>query len=238
MKWNRAGRLTRARLLRALVILPAAYLVAACTGKPDSAGGSPASRATRSSSAASGTPRASRDATATTGAAGAPVLQATPECVDADDVTLAQTEGPYFTRNSPERTSLLEPGMPGTRLVLTGYVLTTACQPVAGALLDFWQADDAGQYDNRGYRLRGHQFSDDAGRYQLETVMPGLYPGRTRHLHMKVQAPNQRVLTTQTYFPGEARNRSDGTYRPELVMDVQEAADGSAATFNFVLDMR
>ena len=86
--------------------------------------------------------------------------------------------------------------MPGTRIVVEGSVLTTDCRPMPQALVDFWQADDRGQYDNAGYRLRGHQFTDDTGHYRLETIVPGLYPGRTRHIHVKVQAPNQPVLTT------------------------------------------
>ncbi len=165
-------------------------------------------------------------------------LPPTPACDDDDDdVTPAQTEGPYYTPNTPERASLLDPGMAGTRLVVTGQILSTNCQPVARALLDFWQADDAGQYDNAGYTLRGHQFADDQGRYQLETIVPGLYPGRTRHIHVKVQAPNQPVLTSQLYFPDEPSNSNDGIFRPELLMDVQDAADGKAATFNFVLEI-
>jgi protocatechuate 3,4-dioxygenase beta subunit len=169
-------------------------------------------------------------------AAQAQVLPATPACDDGDEVTPAQTEGPYYTPNTPERTSLLEPGMAGTKLVLTGYVLTTGCQPVARALVDFWHADDAGVYDNQGYRLRGHQFTDDQGRYTLETVMPGLYTGRTRHIHVKVQAPNQPVLTTQLYFPDEPGNSGDGIFRPELIMALQDAADGKAGAFTFVVD--
>ena len=93
---------------------------------------------------------------------------------------MAQTEGPFYTPDTPERRSLLEPGMPGTRLLVSGYVYSTACQPVPGALLDFWHCDDAGVYDNQGYRLRGHQFADDEGRFELETIVPGLYTGRTR----------------------------------------------------------
>ncbi len=166
-------------------------------------------------------------------------LPPTPECIDDDDddLTPAQTEGPYFTRNSPERTSLLEAGMEGTRILVTGYVLGTNCQPVAGALMDWWQADDRGQYDNVGYRLRGHQFTDEWGRYSLETVVPGLYPGRTRHFHLKVQAPNRPVLTTQLYFPNEPANRRDGIYRPELELDIQDTADGKVGRFNFVLNL-
>ncbi len=165
------------------------------------------------------------------------ILPPTPACGDDDDVTPTQTEGPYYTPNTPERTSFLESGVTGTRMIVTGFVLSARCEPVARALLDFWHADDAGVYDNVGYKLRGHFFSDDQGRYTLETIMPGLYPGRTRHFHVKVQAPNQPILTTQLYFPGEAGNPSDGIFSPDLLMEVQDAEEGKLGAFNFVLDL-
>jgi protocatechuate 3,4-dioxygenase beta subunit len=168
----------------------------------------------------------------------AQTLPPTPACGDDDDdPTPAQTEGPYYTPNTPGRTSFLEPDLPGTKLIVTGFVLSTGCQPVAQALVDFWHCDDAGVYDNVGYRLRGHQFTDDQGRYYLETILPGVYPGRTRHIHVKVQAPNQPILTTQMYFPNEPGNDTDGIFSPELLMDVQDVADGKAAAFNFVLEV-
>ncbi|MGH7731228.1 MAG: intradiol ring-cleavage dioxygenase [Candidatus Eiseniibacteriota bacterium] len=163
-------------------------------------------------------------------------LDPTPECGDDDEPTPRQTEGPFFTPRSPRRDSLLESGMEGTRIVLTGRVFTRDCRPVSGALLDFWHADDAGEYDNEGYRLRGHLFTDAEGRYRLETIVPGLYPGRTRHYHLKVQAPKGRVLTTQLYFPDEPRNGRDGIFRPELLMAVTNTKDGKLGRFNFVLD--
>jgi protocatechuate 3,4-dioxygenase beta subunit len=195
-------------------------------------------------------PPAAQPAPTTTGApvtspptAGAPAtmpapattLAPTPECRDADDVTPAQTEGPYFKASSPERTNLRGTGA-GTKLVLTGTVVTTDCKPIARALVDFWQADGAGAYDNSGFGFRGHQFTDAQGRYSLETVMPGLYPGRTRHIHVKVQPSGGRVLTTQLYFPGEARNASDGIYRKECEVAMSDAADGRNATFTFVVN--
>jgi protocatechuate 3,4-dioxygenase beta subunit len=159
----------------------------------------------------------------------------TPECGDGDEPTPAMTEGPFYTPNSPRRDSLLEPGMAGMRIVLTGRVFTRACRPVSGALLDVWHADDAGEYDNEGFRLRGHLFTDAEGRYRLETIVPGLYPGRTRHYHLKVQAPRGRVLTTQLFFPGEPRNRRDGLFDPDLLLAVSDARDGRQGRFNFVL---
>jgi protocatechuate 3,4-dioxygenase beta subunit len=162
-------------------------------------------------------------------------LQPTPACDDGDDPTPAQTEGPYFTSNSPQRTSLLEAGISGTVLTITGRVLSATCLPIVSAKLDFWQADNSGNYDNRGYRLRGHQFTNAEGRFTLQTIVPGLYPGRTRHIHVKVQAPTKPVLTTQLYFPGEARNARDGIYSAALLMDVEDLSGGKAATFDFVL---
>jgi protocatechuate 3,4-dioxygenase beta subunit len=156
---------------------------------------------------------------------------------DDDDPTVAQTEGPYFTPNSPERTSLLTAGVDGSRLTLAGLVVTRSCAPVEGALLDFWQADEDGEYDNSGYTLRGHQYTDASGAYRLETIVPGLYPGRTRHIHVKVQAPNRPILTTQLYFPGETRNASDGIFHSSLLMQITETVEGREGVFHFVLDL-
>ncbi len=150
-------------------------------------------------------------------------------------VTPAVTEGPFYKSGSPQRTSLVEPGMPGTKLVITGQVFTRNCGPLAGAWLDFWQADARGAYDNAGFRLRGHQFTDASGRYTLETVVPAEYPGRTPHIHVKVRAPAGPVLTTQLYFPGVARNQSDFLFRQELLVQLRDLPDRKAATFNFVL---
>lgn len=171
---------------------------------------------------------------------GTPLLAPTPACGDAGDLaeTRAQTEGPYFTPNSPERADLLEPGLPGARLVVTGYVYSTGCIPIANALLDFWQCDDAGIYDNTGYTLRGHQFTDTDGRYELTTIVPGIYPGRTRHIHVKVQEPGKPVLTSQLYFPNVPQNATDGIFDPSLVMDYADATDGDGKIgfFTFVLE--
>lgn len=151
--------------------------------------------------------------------------------------TPSTTEGPYFKTGSPEQRSLLGPEVVGDRINLTGRVLTRSGKPVTGALIDFWQADGNGAYDNIGYRLRGHQFTDEQGRYQLETVLPGNYGGRTRHIHVKVQAPGGAVLTTQLFFPGEENNQRDSIFNPELLVAIGETDMGQEATFDFVLNM-
>jgi len=151
------------------------------------------------------------------------------------NVTPSLTEGPYYKSGSPEQADLYQDGMAGTKLVVTGYVYDTNCQPVANAWLDFWQADANGNYDNSGYTLRGHQSTDANGRYQLTTVVPGLYPGRTEHIHVKVQAPNGQIITSQLFFPGVTQNNEDGIYNASLLLSITETNDGLEGQYNFVV---
>jgi protocatechuate 3,4-dioxygenase beta subunit len=223
--------LTRRRFLEGSALVPIVFVVGACGAD----GGDRAATgvATTTASAAQGT---STDLSAEA-AAEAGILQATPPCDDGDDdPTETQTEGPYYTPDTPRRSNLVIGGVRGTALLVTGDVVDTQCRPVRGALLDFWQADAEGEYDNQGYRLRGHQFADGRGRYALRTIVPGLYPGRTRHIHVKVQRPHGPILTTQLYFPGEPRNRTDGIFDRSLLMAVRAAGNGRRARFRFVLD--
>ena len=143
-------------------------------------------------------------------------------------LTPAQTEGPYYTPNTPERNSLLEPGMAGTRLLVVGYVLDANCQPLANAWLDFWQADAQGQYDNAGYILRGHQFTDAQGRYFLETIAPGLYESRPiEHIHVMLRSPLGAELISQLYFPQQPV--------ADLTVTLEQRDGYLVAYFNFVL---
>ncbi|MBI5840075.1 MAG: intradiol ring-cleavage dioxygenase [Chloroflexi bacterium] len=143
-------------------------------------------------------------------------------------LTPTDQEGPYYKAGTPERNSLFEEGMTGTRLILAGCVLDQDCQPVPNDWLDFWQADANGNFDNSGYTLRGHQFTDEQGRYFLETIAPGLYPGRPIiHIHVKVQPPEGQLMTTQIYFPDQPIQEQTATL---------EERDGYlAAYFNFVV---
>src|ERR1700688_2961746 len=107
---------------------------------------------------------------------------------DTTELTLTPTqiEGPYYKVGSPHRASLLEKGITGTRLVIQGRVLNTVGKPIPGAVLDFWQSDDVGNYDMVGDLLRGHVFTDQSGKYSVETIMPACYePRQARHIHVK-----------------------------------------------------
>ena len=88
-------------------------------------------------------------------------------------LTTPVEEGPYYAPDSPERHKITEKGTPGTKLVVEGRVLDAHGQPIAHAWLDFWQADGNGRYDNLGYNLRGHQYTDKDGRYRAQYLLPG-----------------------------------------------------------------
>jgi protocatechuate 3,4-dioxygenase beta subunit len=210
--------LTRRCFLEGATLASAAVLLGACDGEETDE------------------PEETRDKPAPAATAPERALRPTPACDNGDDPTPAQTEGPYFTPNSPERRDLAAAGIPGDRLELAGRVLDTSCRPIAGALLDFWQADGRGAYDNDGYRLRGHQFSDRRGRFRLSTVLPGRYPGRTPHIHVKVQRPRGKVLTTQLYFPGEGQNGADPIFDEELLVQLSRGGRRAEARFDFVLE--
>jgi protocatechuate 3,4-dioxygenase beta subunit len=167
----------------------------------------------------------------------AQTLPPTPACDDHGQATPRQTEGPFYKPKSPERADLYVSGMAGQPIELTGLVLTRRCRPVAGALLDVWQADAKGEYDNAGFTLRGHQITGPDGRFRLRTLVPGAYPGRTRHIHVKLQGKGAPLLTTQLYFPGEALNAKDGLFRRDLTIRTAKAEGWLAGRFDFVLDM-
>jgi protocatechuate 3,4-dioxygenase beta subunit len=150
-------------------------------------------------------------------------------------VTPGRSEDASFKAGSPERASLVEAGSAGTRLTVTGVVLSTDCQPVGGATLDFWQADGSGAFDNVGYGLRGYQTTDAEGRYKLETIVPGVEAGRARHINVRVEAANHAALTTQLFFAGDASNAADSNFSDALAMAVEQAGAAKAAGFDFVL---
>jgi len=233
------------RPMRQAAALLALFLLTACTGQTNAGqpqattvSAMPTSVQPQSSSLLAQTQPAVMESSPAARSLPTPTTQETAPaiaCTRPMPFTDALTEGPYFKAGSPERASLLEPGMNGQKLVLSGHVLTQDCQPVAHALLDFWQADASGQYDNSGYTLRGHQYTDAQGHYQLETIIPGLYPGRTEHIHLKVQAPNGPILTTQLFFPGVTSNDQDSIYDPKMLITVQDTQDGELGAFNFVV---
>lgn len=147
------------------------------------------------------------------------------------------TQGPFYKSGSPERQKIAEAGTAGEHLILKGYVLDINCDPLAGAWLDFWQADGEGNYDNEGYNLRGHQYTDEDGFYRIETVVPTRYTGRTEHIHFKVRkSENSPIITSQLFFPQSETNSTDTIFDESLVVEFGTDPDGSKfASYNIIV---
>jgi protocatechuate 3,4-dioxygenase beta subunit len=153
------------------------------------------------------------------------------------ELTPPVEEGPYYKPGSPERKNIAGPGTNGKKLIVEGCVLNREGKPIAHAWLDFWHADGNGVYDNEGFNLRGHQYTNKDGRYLLETVRPNQYLSRAPHVHAKVRAAKDSpVLTIQLYFPGEKRNKTDPIFEARTLMNVEDMPDGQKATFDFVVE--
>jgi len=151
-------------------------------------------------------------------------------------LTPTQIEGPYYKIGSPHRSSLIEPGITGTPLLLTGRVTNEHGKPIPDAVVDFWQSDDVGNYDMVGNLLRGHVFTNADGRYAIETIVPACYePREARHIHVKLQGVS-RPYTTQLYFSDDENRVKDSFYMRELEVQMEEQPNGSKkGTYDFVI---
>lgn len=191
--------------------------------------------------------------------AGAATFAATGARAQALVPTPAQTEGPYYPTALPADTDPDLTRLPGaavargTRLRLEGRVLRTDGTPVANARVEIWQADTNGIYlHQRDPRLAardalfqgfGRVTTGADGRYEFITIRPGLYPGRTAHIHMRVDPPSGPRLTTQVYFSDEPGNAQDGllrrvtdpAQRARLIASVRTGASGQDMTHDVVL---
>ncbi len=164
----------------------------------------------------------------------APALAALP--------TPRQAEGPFYppTANiGAADADLLRGGFLGQEMTVFGRLLLPDGSPVADRRLDLWQADSSGQYHHRrasgnpdpGFDGFGSVLTGADGAYSFRTLIPGEYPGRTRHLHFKVWSGVVDILTTQMYFPDEPGNLRDGLFRSMSPEERKSATAGQILTF-------
>jgi protocatechuate 3,4-dioxygenase beta subunit len=132
--------------------------------------------------------------------------------------------GPFWRMNSPQLpfgASIARDGTPGMPVLVSGQVMCDG-EPIKGAIVDVWQADPRGMYDNQiegldGMNLRGQFRTTDEGRYQFRTVRPAGYPVPTHgpsgallraqrrspfrpaHIHFMVSQPGFKTLITQVF---------------------------------------
>ena len=169
--------------------------------------------------------------------------------------------GPFYRFGAPFRSRLVDVSEPGDRLVVSGTVLSADCRtPIPGALVEVWQANHAGVYDTNlpgnftevtTFHLRGMLYTNEQGRYEIETIMPGRYPvppnlpglekygGLTRpaHIHFRVMDSLHVPLTTQLYFKGDPFIAGDpfASHKPSLIVDLKPDGAVRRGTFDIVL---
>jgi protocatechuate 3,4-dioxygenase beta subunit len=146
--------------------------------------------------------------------------------------------GPFYLPDQPAQADLCRAGK-GERLAVSGRVLGLPdCRPLPGALVEVWQADAKGEYTLVGGTkpdpdclLRAGVKADAEGRYRFHTVLPGVYPGRPRHIHYRVSHPDFRPLVTQLYFKGDPHLQGVA----DLAIEVTRTEAGLGGTFDLVL---
>lgn len=124
------------------------------------------------------------------------------------------TEGPYYLDLDLVRRNIRR-GRAGTPVTLRFQVVdATACKPIRGAMVELWHCDAEGVYSGvsgaSGTFLRGGQRTNATGRVRFESIVPGWYPGRTPHIHVKVIVDGEEVHTGQVFF---RRSVLDAVYR-------------------------
>ena len=141
--------------------------------------------------------------------------------VNALTATPRQSEGPFYPRIIPsdsdaDLTVFNGIRAPGEVMEMVGRLFHAKGQPVSGGRIEIWHCDINGVYAHvgqsalPGFQGFGAVRTDSSGDYRFRTTFPGIYPGRTRHIHVKVNAEDGQALTTQMYFPDEPGNERDG----------------------------
>ncbi|WP_326566400.1 catechol 1,2-dioxygenase [Amycolatopsis rhabdoformis] len=179
--------------------------------------------------------------------------------------TAGSIEGPYYVEGAPEfgaeATLPMRDGEAGTPLRFFGQARTVSGEPLAGAVVDFWQADDAGLYSQFApgipeWNLRGRFTADAEGNFSIHTIHPapyqiptdgatgaliaaaGWHAWRPAHLHIKVSAPGHQLITTQLYFDGGEHVGDDiaTAVKDALILAPTATGDGEEVRYDFVLD--
>jgi protocatechuate 3,4-dioxygenase beta subunit len=157
--------------------------------------------------------------------------------------TSPNIEGPFYVEGVPVRTDLDLYGDDGIKFAFSGVVRGSDCTPLAGAVVEIWQCDPEGDYDNDSpeMRYRGQMVTDARGGYAFTTLVPGRYPNagtfRPAHIHVKVWVNRVERLTTQLYFEGDPFNEDDPWVEDDLIMATHEDGTGGlVAEIDLVLN--
>jgi protocatechuate 3,4-dioxygenase beta subunit len=165
--------------------------------------------------------------------------------------TPADYEGPFYpvTKQQDIDSDLVQvKGQVGIAkgdiLNLSGMVVNTEGEPLAGAIVEIWQTDPNGRYKHPGdstpgerdprFQYWGAAITTTDGTFYFRTLVPGAYNPRPAHIHYKVLQDGNIILTSQIYFM-KAEERTElpsMTSQIELqTTDLQPTANGEFEAF-------
>jgi catechol 1,2-dioxygenase len=154
--------------------------------------------------------------------------------------------GPFHRPGAPFRAKITPPLEPGAVLLISGRVWAhDTRRPLGNAVLDVWQANAQGRYDNDDARRppardvflnRARLITDDTGYYEFETIHPGPYQigantWRPSHIHYWIRHPGYRELVTQLYFRGDRHNLADAWIKDSLIIDLRDQRAAANQTY-------
>ena len=155
------------------------------------------------------------------------------------------TLGPFFPREfahgADDLTVLDGKAARGEIIEIAGRVVQGDGKPLDNAVLEIWQASDAGRFDDPGFFGWGRTATDGNGVYRFRTVRPGASEGRAPHVNFLILFSGlMRQLQTVMFFEGEARNQADPVF---LVVDPARrdrliAKKGKAGAWQFDIRTR
>jgi len=179
-----------------------------------------------------------------------------------DNATEATVFGPFFVDDAPriENGGDISGGAPGQPCWVEGTVKDTEGNPLPGARIEVWEADEEGFYDvqhsdGRVYG-RAHLYSDENGAYSFWGLTPTPYPiphdgpvgrllenagrspMRASHLHFMVSSAGHRTLVTHIFVTGDELLTQDSVFgvKQSLIKDFVQQPLGTPTPDGRVLD--
>jgi protocatechuate 3,4-dioxygenase, alpha subunit len=115
--------------------------------------------------------------------------------------TAEMTLGPFFPREFAQGANDLAQGAPGEIIEITGRVTELDGKALDNVILEIWQADAAGRFDNPAFPGWGRAATDAQGNYRFRTIRPGAAPGRAPHVNFLILYSGlMRQLHTVMFF--------------------------------------
>lgn len=152
--------------------------------------------------------------------------------------TFVDGGGPYYKANAPFRDNIAPEENQGQKLVVSGKVLKRDCQtPLAEAVIDIWQANESGNYEDEWYRGQITAAAD--GSYVFTTVIPQGYGQGTAyrppHIHFKIWDSNRLVITSQMFLPAARNQQIEEAFIVKLESKTENGQDVYYATHDIVV---